>query len=102
MKRPSKQLVTGQVRVNMTLTVFSLTGPVPYSGEVQQPMRATAILSRYQQTHEAAPLDREQGRIGSLHPEASQASGHPRARSKKHGQIRRDTAGEGRATDQCV
>jgi hypothetical protein len=42
---------------------------VPYSSEVQQPTRATAILSSHPHTCPAAPSDREQDLAGSLHPE---------------------------------
>ncbi len=63
----------------------------PYSSEVQQPMRATAVLGGHPHTRWAAPVDREQARASSLHPEASQTLGHLWARSKKHGQIRSDT-----------
>ena len=56
------------ISVNDPLTVFLLAPVVAYSSEVQQPMRATAILSRHPHTHWPAPFDREQGRAGSLHP----------------------------------
>jgi hypothetical protein len=58
-----------QADVNVTLTVFLLAPVVPYSSEVQQPMRATAIMDGHQHTHQAAPFRREQGRAGSLHLE---------------------------------
>jgi hypothetical protein len=50
--------------------VFLLALVVLYSSEVQQPMRATAILNRHPQTYYAAPFGREQGRSSSLHPDA--------------------------------
>jgi hypothetical protein len=40
-----------------------------YSSEVQQPLRATAIMASRLHTNQAAPLDPEQGRAGSLHTE---------------------------------
>jgi hypothetical protein len=48
----------------------------PYSSEVQQPMRATAVLGRHPRTHYATPFDHEQGRAGSLHPEGHAATNH--------------------------
>ena len=84
------------------LTAFMLALVVPYSSGVQQPVRATAVLSRRLHTRRAAPVEREQARASSLHPEASQASGHLWARSKKHGQIRSDTPAKSRAADQRV
>jgi hypothetical protein len=42
---------------------------VGYSTEVQQPMRATAVLGCHLHTHWAAPSGREQGRTASLHPD---------------------------------
>jgi H+/Cl- antiporter ClcA len=39
-----------------------------------KPMRATAVLGCHPHTHWAAPLGREQGRAGSLHPEARGSS----------------------------
>jgi hypothetical protein len=40
-----------------------------YSSEIQQPMRATAIMDGHQHTHQAAPFGREQGRAASLQPD---------------------------------
>ena len=40
---------------------------VPYSSEVQQPVRATAVLGCHPDTHQAAPFDREQTRASSFH-----------------------------------
>jgi len=40
-----------------------------YSSQVQQPMRATAVLGERPHTRWAAPVDREQGRAAGLHPE---------------------------------
>ena len=40
-----------------------------YSSKIQQPVRATAALSKHPHTHWTAPLDHEQGRARSLHPE---------------------------------
>ena len=56
---------------------------VPYSSEVQQPMRATAVLDGRPHMRWAAQRDREQGRAGSLQPDSrSRAAGdvrwHPR------------------------
>jgi hypothetical protein len=45
-----------------------------YSSEVQQPMRATAVLGSHQHTRWAALFDREQGRAASLHPEGQGSS----------------------------
>jgi hypothetical protein len=59
------------ISVNDPLTVFLFAPVVAYSSEVQQPMRATAILSRHPHTHWPAPFDREQGRAGSLHPDGN-------------------------------
>jgi hypothetical protein len=41
-----------------------------YSSQVQQPMRATAVLGERPHTRWAAPVDREQGRAAGLHPDA--------------------------------
>lgn len=47
-----------------------LTGPViPYSSEVQQPIRATAVLGGRLHTGWTAPVEREQARAASLHPD---------------------------------
>ena len=62
-----------RISVKHPLTVFSLAPVAPYSSEVQQPMRATAVLGRHPHTHWAASSDREQGRAGSLHPEGPAA-----------------------------
>ena len=43
---------------------------VPYSSGVQQPVRATAVLSRRLHTRRAAPAGREQARASSLHLDA--------------------------------
>jgi hypothetical protein len=43
--------------------------PALYSSEVQQPMRATAVLGERPHTRWAAPVDREQERAAGLHPE---------------------------------
>jgi len=55
--------------VKPSLTVFLLVAAGPYSSEVQQPMRATAVLGSHQHTRWAAPFDRKQGRASSLHPD---------------------------------
>jgi len=52
--------------VNTNLTVFLLASVVLHGNEVQQPMRATAILGSHRHTRWAAPFDREQGRADSL------------------------------------
>ncbi len=52
----------------MILTVSFLASVVSYGSQVQQPMRATAIVGSHPQTHCAAQFGREQGRAGSLHP----------------------------------
>ncbi len=57
------------ISVNDPLTMLLLAPVVAYSSDVQQPMRATAILSRHPHTRWAASFGREQGRAGSLHPE---------------------------------
>ena len=54
---------------NATLTVFLLVPVVPYSSEIEQPMRTTATLDRHQHAHWAAPFDHDQDRAHSLHPE---------------------------------
>ncbi len=54
--------------VNMILTVSLLASVVSYSSQVQQPIRATAVLGGHPHTRWAAPVDREQGRASSLHP----------------------------------
>jgi hypothetical protein len=64
----------------------SLASPAPvaaYSSEIQQPIRAAATLGRRQHPYWAAPLDRDQDRAGSLHPDgqgAGQRPGPKRAR----------------------
>ena len=70
-----------RAEVNMTLTVFLLASVVPYSSEVQQPMRATAIVGRHPHARCAAPLDREQGRADSLHPAGLTARDRREARA---------------------
>ena len=57
------------INVNRSLTAFLLAPIGPYSSEVQQPMHATAVLGGHPHTRWAAPVDREQGRASSLHPE---------------------------------
>jgi len=64
--------------VKRNLTLFWLAGASPCSSEVQQPMRATAVLSRHPRTRYAASLDREQGRADSLHPDACIQPDNPR------------------------
>jgi len=59
-----------QADVNATLTVFLVALAVPYSSEVQQPMRATAVLGGRPHMRLAGSVDREQGCASSLHPEA--------------------------------
>ena len=54
--------------INTALTVFLLAFAVPYSSEVQQPIRVTAVLGGRPHTCWAASGDREQGRASSLHP----------------------------------
>ena len=56
-------------RVNWRLTLFRRPDAAPYSSEVQQPVRATAIMSVHPHTRNAAPLEREHGRSDSLHPD---------------------------------
>ena len=58
-----------QADVNATLTVFLVALAVPYSSEVQQPMRATAVLGGRPRMRLAGSVDREQGRASSLHPD---------------------------------
>ena len=53
----------------------SLAPVAAYSSEIQQPMRTTAILGRHQHPYWAAPLDRNQDRAGSLHPEGTITDG---------------------------
>jgi hypothetical protein len=56
--------------IHMVLTVLGLAATVPYSSWIQQPRRATAVIGKRPHVHWAAPLDREQGRTRSLHPDA--------------------------------
>lgn len=59
-----------QGRYQFDLDPHSCPAPViPYSRWVQQPMRAMAILNKQPHARQAAPLDREQGRAASLHPD---------------------------------
>lgn len=55
--------------VKICLTVNSRTDRELYSTEVQQPARATAILSSHRHTNYAAPMPSEQERANGLHPE---------------------------------
>ena len=57
--------------VNRSLIAFWLAAVIPYSSQVQQPMRATAVLSRHPHMHWTASFGREQGRAGSLHPDGA-------------------------------
>ena len=53
-----------------------------YSSEVQQPLRATAVMSEHQHMCWAAPLTNQQGHAGSLHPEGrAPYVPHPMAKS---------------------
>src|SRR5260370_36224830 len=61
---------------SMRLATDQKLAVVPYSSEVQQPMRATAVLDRRPHMRWAAPGDREKGRAGSLHPDGLAAPGH--------------------------
>ena len=55
---------------------------VSYSSGVQQPVRATAVLNRRLHTRRAAPVEREQARASSLHPDGQgSASGRRGVRS---------------------
>ena len=65
-----------KISVNRSLTVYLFGRVVPYSSEVQQPMRATAVMSGHPHTRWSAPVDREQVRASSLHPDAQH---HPTA-----------------------
>jgi hypothetical protein len=64
-KRTPKKRVAGRVDVNAALTVFLLAHVIPYSNQVQQPRRATAILASRPHTRQAARFDHEQDRAGS-------------------------------------
>jgi hypothetical protein len=55
--------------VNLALTVFLLATAIPYSSNVQQPMRAPAVQGKHPHTHHAVLFDRKQGRARSLRPE---------------------------------
>ena len=55
--------------VTMILTVSLLASVVSYSSQVQQPMRATAVLSGRLHTRRTAPVEREQAPAGGLHPD---------------------------------
>lgn len=57
-------------------TIFMLAPVAAYSSEIQQPMRATAIMDGHQRTHKAASFAREQGRAASLHPDAQPGFGN--------------------------
>ena len=59
----------GRWRVRVTQSRDQMVTIVPYSSEIQQPMRATAVLGCHPHTYWAAPFDREQDRAASLHPE---------------------------------
>jgi len=54
--------------VNAALTVL-LGSAISYSTGVQQPVRATAVMSSHPRMRHAAQFNCEQGRAGSLHPE---------------------------------
>lgn len=84
--------------VNAALAVSMLGPVVPYSSEVQQPMRAMAILNGHLHMWRAAPLEREQGCAGSLHlwaesegtltsrsPQTFRSANHEKAKSIKFG-----------------
>lgn len=58
---------------------------VPYSSEVQQPVRATAVLDGYPHMRWAAQRDREQGRASSLQP-----GGQPKAAAEPSNQVSND------------
>ncbi len=49
--------------------MFVLSPIVPYSSELQQPVRAAAVLGGRLRMRWTGPVDREQGRAASLHPE---------------------------------
>jgi hypothetical protein len=60
-----KQWVAGRVDAHAALTVLLLARVIPYSNQVQQPRRATAILASRPHTRQAARFDHEQDRAGS-------------------------------------
>ncbi len=59
---------TRHVRPDLTLAIPDRVA-VSYSSWVQQPVQATAVPDRYQQTRYAASSGRMQARASSLHPE---------------------------------
>jgi hypothetical protein len=61
----------GRQQVRVTQSTDQMVTVVPYSSEIQQPMRATAVLGCHPHMQWAAPFDREQGRAASLHPEGT-------------------------------
>lgn len=52
-----------------TPKIFMLAPIATYSSEVQQPVHATAVLREHPHTRRTGPVNREQDRAGSLHPE---------------------------------
>jgi hypothetical protein len=54
-----------QLRAITQLTTTRSAGAPPYSGEVQQPIRATAVLGKHPHAYCPAPSDHEQGRACS-------------------------------------
>src|SRR5215470_5411794 len=56
------QRANGQVADRVTQPADQMVAVVPYSSGVQQPVRATAILSEHPHTRWAAPVEREQAR----------------------------------------
>jgi hypothetical protein len=54
-----------RINVNRPLTAFLLAAVIPYSSGVQQPGRATAVLSRHPHTRWPAPFNHEQDRASS-------------------------------------
>jgi hypothetical protein len=78
-------MVPGLIEQPMS-PILMLAPVVEYSSEVQQPIRATAVLGGRPQTYYAAPLGREQGYASSLHPGglAGRARSGPRDPSPRH------------------
>ncbi len=75
--RNRSKLSSGTGPVNWRLTLFRRPDAAPYSSEVQQPVRATAIMSLRPHTRNAVPLDREHGRADSLHPDGGHTGQTP-------------------------
>jgi len=70
--------------MRVTQSTEQMVTVAPYSSKVQQPMRATAVLSRHPRRHYAAPFDHEQGHASSLHPDGQPRSGETHRAESAH------------------